>query len=515
MIPWVILANEKRRVSGPGVRRHGMITVFLAVVVLILLAVAAFVTDLALTKVVHRGMQSASDTASLEGLRFRDSAVDERAAASLIVRQSFDDDFDFASDAFNYGAGPVVNIVPGVAGTADLGQAIGGYSFYDPILEVNDGTVNPPADRPEGDMLAGLYDGAARHDEGYNPANPYLRDDFMTGPGLNNSFLVRIRRTSDRAVPDFNNIPGVSSSGPEMPLLFGRAIFMTPTAPGAYNPREHGLSFRSTSIADAEPVLSAGPVAPSSIAPPAGLDGVAYYGLTLEFWNALTPNVWQSVFVTASGEISEVGLTATIRDGQFIRRTEVDAGGIGGLPGDTLLTVLSSEGFPAVPFKARIDDELLLVTAVNMGTNEWTVQRGINGTIPALHVAGSLVHLHEAAKVTDPLLSSPALDNGFGTSSSPDFVPVFADISGVERIVGFGGAMIRPAAAQTLPPPVYPAAVEIMRLDSFIPSRNAMAHLADPVDAAIANVDIETAFASRRLIGGPLLAPALVRSYGE
>ncbi len=504
------------RVGIPGgSRRRGYVAVLLAVIVFLMFAVAAFVFDLGLTKVIHRNMQTATDSAALEGLRFRDSPADERAAASLLVRQTFDDDFDFADDALNMGAGPVIDIVPDGSPTTDFAARLNGYSVYDPVLLPNDGTVNAPADRPEGDMLAGTYVSSARHDEGYSPVNPYVRDDFVTGPGFDDSFLVRIRRTSDLSVPDYNNIPGVSSSGPGLQLLMGRAAGISPTGAGAYNPTVDGLSFRATSIANAEHVLSAGPATTSSIAPPSGLDGAAHYGLSLEFWNALPVNVWQPAQVTAAGEVTEGALTVTVRDGQFIRRTEVDVAGLGGLVTDTTLEVAFSAGFPAPPFKARIDDEVLLVTAVDGVGNEWTVVRGQYGSAIVPHAAASLVHLYESAMITDPLLSTVAVDNGFGPSLSPDFVPVFAAVAGTERIVGFGGAMIRPAPAQTIPPPAYPVDVEIMRLDSFVPPRNAMAHLARPVDPAIAAADVEASFLARHSIAGPLVAPALVRSYGD
>jgi hypothetical protein len=57
----------------------------------------------------------------------------------------------------------------------------------------------------------------------------------------------------------------------------------------------------------------------------------------------------------------------------------------------TKLKPLSSAGFPAPDFRIRIDDELMLVTAVGA---EWTVSRGVEGTAAAPHQAGSpVIHL--------------------------------------------------------------------------------------------------------------------------
>jgi hypothetical protein len=56
----------------------------------------------------------------------------------------------------------------------------------------------------------------------------------------------------------------------------------------------------------------------------------------------------------------------------------------------TQATIASSKGFPAeAPFRIRIDNEFLTVTAVN--GNTWTVQRGIERTFAEPHEAGTSV----------------------------------------------------------------------------------------------------------------------------
>jgi len=56
----------------------------------------------------------------------------------------------------------------------------------------------------------------------------------------------------------------------------------------------------------------------------------------------------------------------------------------------TTLTVASAAGFPTAPFRIRIDDELMDVTA-GFGTSTFTVTRGVNGTTAAPHVISQTV----------------------------------------------------------------------------------------------------------------------------
>lgn len=58
--------------------------------------------------------------------------------------------------------------------------------------------------------------------------------------------------------------------------------------------------------------------------------------------------------------------------------------------GQTTFDVASSTGAPAPSFRVRIDDELMLVTAVAHPT--WTVTRGIEGTTATTHSNGAAVY---------------------------------------------------------------------------------------------------------------------------
>ncbi len=65
--------------------------------------------------------------------------------------------------------------------------------------------------------------------------------------------------------------------------------------------------------------------------------------------------------------------------------------GLNGLATSTTLIVNNASGLPATPFRVLIDNEILLVTAVNVMTNTLTVMRGQNGTTRAAHAAGKAV----------------------------------------------------------------------------------------------------------------------------
>ncbi len=113
-------------------------------------------------------------------------------------------------------------------------------------------------------MVRGAYDGTKSHRED----STYVREDLdVNGVG---AFLVRLRRSREA------NIPGVSSSGPTTPLMFGRAT-MIPTEANAngWAPRRDGVTVRATAIADARPARRIGP------------QQAAPYAITLSFWDFL------------------------------------------------------------------------------------------------------------------------------------------------------------------------------------------------------------------------------------
>ena len=229
-----------------------------------LMGLAALVIDLGFVRLAQRQMQTAVDSAALEGLRNDPTTAAGRQQASQIVAQMFTDYVDSSGATVHYGAGPVVDFSGGV-GPVNLaaGQTITWPPPPPYQPKRSDGTPGLElnyTDELNGDMLAGAYgqntvdppDGAA--DEGTtatdSSGNPYHRRDFQKGSSQ--AFLVRMRRTPLWNVPgSWDDTPGVSSAGPTLPFLFGRGstIYKDPTS--AYSPRQQGLTVRATAIAAA------------------------------------------------------------------------------------------------------------------------------------------------------------------------------------------------------------------------------------------------------------------------
>jgi hypothetical protein len=251
-----------------------------------MMALAALVIDLGFARLTQRQMQTAADGAALEGLRFRDGVPEawltdpeivaafgpapalqdpsnpdwvdwlngvRRWAASRHVALVFDDDLDPAiGDPRNFGAGPVFELSGG-AGDPSLNasQTLMSPTVYKPSgLEFN---LN---DELHGDMVAGQFDPDAAH---WDEQATYARSDFDPGT-VNEAFLVRMRRTNN--FEGLDDQTGVSSSGPAIPLLFGRGSLIAPRNPAeGYSPRHHGLTVRATSIAESQAVVRVGPPA--------------------------------------------------------------------------------------------------------------------------------------------------------------------------------------------------------------------------------------------------------------
>lgn len=58
----------------------------------------------------------------------------------------------------------------------------------------------------------------------------------------------------------------------------------------------------------------------------------------------------------------------------------------------TTIVVTGITGFPSANFRVRVDNELMLVTALSgSGSLTWTVTRGIESTVAIAHAAGTKV----------------------------------------------------------------------------------------------------------------------------
>jgi hypothetical protein len=286
-----------------------------------LMGLAALVIDMGFARLAQRQMQTAVDSAALEGLRWRDTIPNSMNSDPefLALRPSFNpaaptpDDMDCArrlmasrvvadgpvtsgsparpsmfanypdssGGTVSYGAGPVVNFGTGIPPT-DLaaGQTITWpppppyqptrSDGITPGLELNQSSGNLNA--REGDMVAGTYsqntvdppDGAA--DEGTTAAdgsgNPYHRRDFQNTS--NQAFLVRMRRTNNissntsNTTSSFDQEGGISSSGPTLPVLFGRGSMMARSGNTGQLSVASGVTVRATAIAATAPARTVG-----------------------------------------------------------------------------------------------------------------------------------------------------------------------------------------------------------------------------------------------------------------
>jgi hypothetical protein len=273
--------------------RAGYVYVLFAMLFLCLFGLAGLVIDLGFARLAQQEMQTAVDSAALEGLRWRDvqqwqdlpqawladpefqgqvgppgtgpisprqRETIRRWAASRMVANVFDDDLDpNDGDPMNYGAGPVVQFQGGIPTLPSASQLIvvPPLPVYKPHTSSDAAglELNAP-NAPNGDMAAGVYGLDPSYPQAFPPDEDegYARRDFRPAPPPPTSapaFLVRMRRTRLWDELDgLDDAPGVSSAGPPLPYLFARG---TPLHPATV---ERGVAVRATAIAAAQDGIS-------------------------------------------------------------------------------------------------------------------------------------------------------------------------------------------------------------------------------------------------------------------
>ncbi|MFG0320583.1 MAG: pilus assembly protein TadG-related protein [Planctomycetota bacterium JB042] len=231
-------------------RSRGVVLVESVLLVFGILAIAALTIDLGLAFVVQSQMQCAADAAALEGVRWSDEVDDatRRARAAALIGVAFDDDLSpdpSDPDPYGLGAGPILGLTGGAAPSYGGQQFdLSGPTVYKPNAEGV--PIEPNLENlNHGDLVAGLLDDdpLLSHEE----ASDYSREDFAPDPA-GTAFLVRMRRSHDPLLLDRQ--PGVSSSGPALPLLFGLGALVGAAEGAAYDPRRDGFTVRATSVAD-------------------------------------------------------------------------------------------------------------------------------------------------------------------------------------------------------------------------------------------------------------------------
>ncbi len=173
------------RVSRSLSRRRGYSLVLVAMMLFGLFAMAALVIDLGFARLAQRQMQSAADSAALEGLRGEGiTDYDARQdAAERFIAWTFDDDLDatngddgIAGDGGAFGAGPMVDF-SGSAGNPDLNASQlmtvdSNNTAYKPVMQKGAAPIaNNQFDIAiqRGGVVLGQYDLFAE-----GPAVPYL-----------------------------------------------------------------------------------------------------------------------------------------------------------------------------------------------------------------------------------------------------------------------------------------------------------------------------------------------------
>lgn len=255
--------------SHRGPNRRGYVMVLFAMLLFGIMAMAALVIDIGFARLAQRQMQTAADSAALEGLRYRDT--DGRERASDLVAMHFDDDLlETPEDPYNFGAGPIVEFTGG-AGDASM--------FASQLMQVPASPTYKPTDQRAlklnadnsdiaGDMLVGDFFVDQDHEE----ANDYSREDFAVDP-TGSAFLVRMRRTGE----SFPVSSASSSAGPSLPYLFARGSLIN---------RElvsRGVAVRSTAIAQYMPVVTVGNEDSDN-----GLLGPLGIAVSLQSWSTLS-----------------------------------------------------------------------------------------------------------------------------------------------------------------------------------------------------------------------------------
>lgn len=286
-----------------------------------MLGIGSLVIDWGYVNLTRVQMQNVADAGAEEGLRLRDVAPEDpvasdlnrRVAVSQLAAWTYDDDFDLTDDLLQFGAGPDVFLTGGQTDlnamqTVDVRSA----PVYKPRLQWND-----EANARHGDMVSGTF---GIPDPGCSVEAPrrecanYTRIDFVpaevNASPTADAFLVRLRRSMKpepfQGQAGVDNVPGVSSAGPTLPLLLGLGSPLQAQidSPGI---RFTGVTVRATAIADARPVRGVG--LPDILSEPPRL-GVAPFGLARAAWrDSLVVDVPGSGTVDSSGVVA-VGSTA-------------------------------------------------------------------------------------------------------------------------------------------------------------------------------------------------------------
>jgi len=239
-----------------------------------IMAMAALVIDIGFARLAQRQMQSAADSAALEGLRGQGivSYEDRQVNAETFIAWHFDDDLDaangddgIAGDGGAFGAGPIV----------DFSGGAGDPSIYASQLMTVD------------------------------PDNAVYKPVMQRGDQTQEEFRVSIQRGGV-----LDDDAALFAQGPSVPYLFARGSLINRQLIGA------GITVRASSIADARPAVKVG-------LPVLNSDGDLVYpgavaiGFTLADWNSggANPFVLDAPKTIIGQSIVTAGTAAGLPDG--------------------------------------------------------------------------------------------------------------------------------------------------------------------------------------------------------
>ncbi len=269
-----------------------------------LMGLAALVIDMGFARLAQRQMQTAVDSAALEGLCNDPTTVSGRQQASQIVAALFTDYVDGSGATVHYGAGPVVNFSGGI-GPTELAASQLMQPGTPPVYQSPGGLELNTNNAQEGDMVAGTYNPGQPSAEG----DDYARADFApatSGSSTGNAFLVRMRRTNNTSGLD--NQPGVSSGGPTLPFLFGRGSMMARSGGRGQLSVASGVTVRATAIAGPQPAKTVGPIYANNSGTLTAVAQLPPFAIQRNLWTSLTAtggtaNITINPLVAGSGAI--------------------------------------------------------------------------------------------------------------------------------------------------------------------------------------------------------------------
>lgn len=396
-----------RSARGP---RRGAVAIQFAMLTFAFFGIAAVLIDMRLAVHAQQLMQHAADSAALEGLGRREATVppNMRQAASDRVQVCFDDDLDPSNgDPMNFGAGPVIDLVNGIGPDNSSAQlVVGTPPVLDVVPELNTGNA------VHGDIVTGTFDPlATTHVEN----SDYTRSDFTpaAAPPGRGAMLVRMRRTPDRFGLD--QIPGVSSSGPPLPFLFGFGSTMHGDGVSGYDPRTDGVTVRATSIADARRAVQISGPGPNS--------GFARLQRFVLFSSA-TPGVGHP-FVPPGNQFPSFGGAATV---------QTAPAHLYPAPGSQVTPILP---VGAATFAGPWDDwSVGTIVTIEVDANGYfrLVTSGVPGAIIGFRsrrIGTQDSRVYRVGQIADALPTSPI-------AIGEHYVPIVRSVDGYLRAIGFG-----------------------------------------------------------------------------